>query len=378
MLACKIGVIFTGLTVAEYFIDRTQFFRSWTVGFLYPFAAGLGALAILMLQYMSGGAWGMIIRRQMEAGARTLPLLTVLFVPILFGTHELYNWADPAKVHASTVLTNKSGYLNLTWWLIRTAIVFVVWNIYSFVLNRLSAEEEKSGSFKASKSLMAWSSIGLVIYVLSLTSAGVDWLMSMNDEWFSTIYGFILLGGEGLTIVSVAIITTTLLMRESPMANIVTKKHLHDLGKLLFMFTLFWTYVSFSQLLIIWAGNLPEETSWYLDRMNGGWQYMAAFLLFFQWMLPFLILLSQDIKKNPVTARTMAIWILVVRLVDQIWLVEPNFHKAAFHVVWSDVTAPIGLGGVWAAYYLYQLKKRPLIPVNAPDLERALAHGRAH
>lgn len=377
-LALIIGVVFTALTLIEAVINPTQFFRSWMIGFLFPFALGIGSLACLMLQYMSGGAWGMVIRRQLEAGSRTIPFVTLVFIPIFFGLHGLYEWADAAKVQADPVIREKSAYLNIPWWAIRTIIVFAIWNVYAFVLNRLSRREEETGSMIASRNLMGWSSIGLVIYVFSLTSAGVDWIMSMNVHWFSTIYGLILLGGQGLTVISLAIITTTLLMRDQPLAGVITKKHLHDLGKLLFMFTLFWTYVSFSQLVIIWSGNLPEEITWYVDRMNGGWGYIGAILLFLQWMLPFLILLSQQIKRNPRTIRIMAIWVLLVRLADTIWLVEPNFHSQHLYINWSDITAPIGLVGLWTAIYLWQLKQRALIPVNAPDLGKALVHGRAH
>ncbi len=377
-LALVIGAIFTILTVIQAFINPTQFFRSWMIGFLFTFALGLGSLACLMLQYMSGGAWGMVIRRQLEAGSRTIPFVTLLFIPLLFGIHNLYEWADAAKVASDPVIREKSGYLNVQWWITRAAIVFIIWNVYSFVLNRLSAEEERTGSALASKRMMGWSGIGLVIYVFSLTSAGTDWVMSMNVHWFSTIYGLILLGGQGLTVISLALITTTLLMKQQPLAGVITKRHLHDLGKLLFMFTLFWTYVSFSQLVIIWSGNLPEEITWYIDRMNGGWEYVGAILLFLQWMLPFLILLSQNIKRNPKTIRVMAIWVLTVRVADTIWLVEPNYHSQHLFISWSDFTALIGLVGLWTAVYLWQLKQRALIPINAPDLGKALIHGRAH
>ena len=378
MLALVVGAIFTLLTIVQWFLNPTQFFRSWVIGFLFTFALGLGSLACLMLQYMSGGAWGMVIRRQLEAGTRTIPFVTILFIPLLFGIHNLYEWADPVKVAHDPVIREKSGYLNVQWWIIRAAIVFAIWNIYAFVLNRFSAEEESTGSPIASKRMMGWSGIGLVIYVFSLTCAGTDWIMSMNVHWFSTIYGLILLGGQGLTVISLALITTTLLMKEQPLAGVITKRHLHDLGKLLFMFTLFWTYVSFSQLVIIWSGNLPEEITWYIDRMNGGWEYVGAILLFLQWMLPFLILLSQNIKRNPRTIRIMAIWVLTVRVADTIWLVEPNFHSQHLFISWSDFSALIGLVGLWTAVYLWQLKQRALIPVNAPDLGRALIHGRAH
>lgn len=373
-IALGIGVVFLLLTVIQFFISQDQFFRSWMIGFLFALGAGLGSLALLMLQYMTGGGWGMLVRRQLEAGSRTLPYLTILFLPILFGLSHLYEWTDLAKVSHNAVLKEKSGYLNVTWWVVRAIVVFAIWNIYSFVLNRLSAREEATGDLAVSKRLMGWSAIGLLIYVLTLSSAAVDWIMSMNATWFSTIFGLILLATQGLTIVSTVIITTTLLMRKPPLDAIVTKRHLHDLGKLLFMFTLFWTYVSFSQLLIIWAGNLPEEITWYVDRMNGGWGFVATLLLFFQWMLPFLILLSQDVKKNPKTIRFMAIWIIVIRLVDMIWLIEPNFHSQHIFVSWSDVTAPLGFGALWVGIYLQQLKRRPLLAANAPDFKRYLEY----
>jgi hypothetical protein len=373
-IAFGIGGVFLLLTVVQLFIAPGQFFRSWMIGFMYAFGAALGSLALLMLQYMTGGGWGMLVRRQLEAGSRTLPYMTVLFIPLLFGLPHLYEWTDAVKVQASQLLREKSAYLNVTWWIIRAAIVFAIWNIYSFTLNRLSAREEQTGDISISKRLMGWSGVGLLIYVLTLTSAAVDWLMSMNATWFSTIFGLILLATQGLTIVSTVIVTTTLLMREPPLDGIVTKRHLHDLGKLLFMFTLFWTYVSFSQLLIIWSGNLPKEITWYVDRMNGSWGFVATLLLFFQWMLPFLILLSQDIKKNPKTIRFMAIWIIVIRLIDMIWLVEPNFHPQSFWISWSDITAPLGFGGIWVGIYLMQLKQRPLLAANAPDFKRYLEY----
>jgi hypothetical protein len=373
-IALGIGGVFTLLTIIQLFLDPAQFFRSWLIGFLLPFGLSLGALACLMLQYMTGGGWGMLVRRQLEAGSRTIPFVLILFIPICFGLPHLYQWTNSTTMQSTPELRDKAHYLNVTWWLIRAAIVFGIWLIYQYKLNSLSAEEERTGSLQVSKQLMGWSGIGLVLYALTLTSAGVDWLMSLNVTWYSTIYGLILLGGQGLAIVSLVLITTTLLMRQAPLSGVVQKRHLHDLGKLLFMFTLFWTYVNFGQLLIIWAGNLPDEITWYVARMNGGFGWMASFLLFFQWMLPFLILLSQDVKRNPKAIRFMACWVIVVRMVDMIWQVEPSFHPTSFFVSWSDITAILGLTGLWVGLYMWELKKRPLIAINAPDLQRYLEY----
>ncbi len=377
-IALLVGAIFTILTLIQLVVSPTQFFRSWSAGFIIPFALGLGSLAVLMLQYMSGGAWGMVTRRQLEAGARTMPLVFLFFIPLFFGMPRLYEWADKAKLDTDKLIRDKSAYLNPTWWSIRAIVVFAIWMTLAFVLTRLSQQEEETGSLAVSKRLTTWSAGGLVLYVFTLTSATTDWWMSMNDHWFSTIFALIFLGGQGLTVVSLALITTTLLMREQPMAGIVTKRHLHDLGNLLFMFTLFWTYVSFSQLVIIWSGNLPSEITWYIDRMNGGWGWIGMIMIFLQWMLPFLILLSQKIKRNPNSVRTMAIWVLVIRMIDAIYMVEPNYHGQHFFISWSDITALLGMTGLWVWYYVNELKKRPLIPYNAPDLGKALTHGRAH
>ena len=375
-IALIVGVIFTALTLIQAFIDPTQFFRSWMIGFLLPFGLGVGGLAVLMLQYMTGGAWGLVARRQFEAASRTIPLVTLFFIPLFFGISHLYDWAKPEIVQHDHILQEKSGYLNPTWWIIRAIVIFALFNLFSFILNRFSAREE-AGDVAVSRRMMGWSSIGTIVYVFALTFAGTDWLMSMDPKWFSTIYGLILLGGQGLTIFSAVIFCTTFLMNEEPMQSVVTKRHLHDLSKFLFMFTLFWTYVSFSQLVIIWAGNLPEEITWYINRMNGSWIYVGAILLFLQWMLPFLILLSQDIKRSPKKIRIMCVWILLVRFVDTVWLVEPNYHKEHFFMHWADVTAALGLVGLWTFYFLLQLKKRALIPIHAPDLERGLVYGPA-
>jgi hypothetical protein len=378
-IALVVGLIATALTLIQLFINAEEFYHSWMVGFLYPFALGIGGLAALMLQYMTGGAWGMVARRQFEAASRTIWFVAVLFIPIWFGMTQghLYQWSHSDILAHDSVLREKSGYMNATWWTIRAILVFAIFFFWQWKLNSLSAQEEKNGDLNVSRKLMGWSSIGTVIYALALTCAGTDWIMSMDPKWFSTIFGLILLGGQGLAIFSFVILVTTFLMGEEPMKSIVTKRHLHDLGKFLFMFTLFWTYVSFSQLVIIWAGNLPEEITWYVNRMDGTWIVIGGVLLFMQWMLPFLLLLSQEVKRNIKKIRRMAIYLLVLRFADVVWLVEPNYHPKHLYISWSDVTAVIGLTGIWLFFFLAELKKRALIPVNAPDLERGLVYGPA-
>jgi hypothetical protein len=211
-----------------------------------------------------------------------------------------------------------------------------------------------------------------------MTLAAVDWLMSLSPHWFSTIYGLLVVVGQVLSALALSVAVFVLMAGHAPLKNLITKRHLHDLGKLMLALTMLWAYLSFSQLILIWSGNLPEEISYYIDRLNGGWEYVGAGLLMFHFAFPFLMLLSQKLKKNPRTIAKIAMYIIVVRLIDIIWLVEPNFGHQQLNIHWLDIAAPIGMGGLWLAYFFYNLRQRPILPVNAPDLQKALDHGRHH
>lgn len=376
--ALIVGAVAIVLTAIGGFFDPVQFFRSYLLGYMVPFGVALGSLAVLMLQYLSGGAWGMLIRRPLEAATRTLPLMAVMLGPLLFGMRFLFEWMNQDAVNRDAVLTHKQLYLNSGFFIARQLIYFAIWIFFALKLNSLSRKEEEGGPLEVSRLLMGFSGPGLLIYVLTLTFFSIDWIMSLDARWFSTIFGFITLAGQGLAAFSTMIITVGLLMRSNPMRQVVTKKHLHDLGKFLFMFTMLWTYLSFSQFLIIWAGNLPEEITFFIARMNGGWEWIALGVLLFQFFLPFLILLSQDVKRDPRKIMKVAIFVLIIRLLDFYWTIEPNFHRSQFFFHWMDLAAPIGLSGLWVAAYLGELKKRPLMAINAPDLDKALAHGRSH
>ena len=375
------GAAFLGLLgllacVAGWVMDPSQFYRSYLVGYFFWFGISLGSLALLMVQHASGGAWGMVIRRILEASSRTLPYMAVLFIPILFGMHSLYQWDDAALVAKDAVLQKKSIYLNAPFWAARVVIYFAIWNLLMYLLNKWSKQEDTEGGFKRAISLEKLSAPGIPIYVFTLTFAVTDWLMSLTPHWFSTIYGFLCVVGQGLSTFAFSIAVLALLSGQEPMSNVVTKKHLHDLGKLMLAFVMLWAYMSFSQLLIIWAGNLPEEIAWYRARLENGWIYVGAILLVFHFIVPFLLLLSQPLKRNPRTIATLAVFIMAVRLIDVFWLIEPNFDNTGFRVSWLDIAAPLGVGGVFVALFLMELGKRPLMPLGAPDLQKTLAHGR--
>jgi len=378
-IALIIGIAGVVALVLGFFTTTAQqFLRSYLVGFLFWNGMALGCFGLVMIQYMTGGAWGMMIRRTLEAGTRTWMLCALLVLPILFGVHSLYSWAQPNIIAHDKVIQDKQFYLNVPFFWIRAVLYYVIWGTIITLLNRWSLEQDRTGDLRIAKKLETLSGPGIVIYAFTMTFAATDWIMSLTPHWFSTIYGLLLCVGQTLSAMALMIAVLVFLARFQPLASIITKRHLHDLGKLLLAFTMLWAYLSFSQLILIWSGNLPEEITWYIDRLNGGWQYVGAILLIFHFGFPFLLLLSQALKKNPNTIQTIAIYVIVVRIIDIFWLVEPNFSGSHFQLHWLDIAAPIAIGGLWLAYFFRNLMERPILPVNAPDLEKALTHGRHH
>lgn len=384
-LALVVGLVFTAILALGFFLSpREMFFRSYLLGYVFWIGIALGCLAILMLQHLSGGAWGLVIRRVLESGTRTLPLMAVLFVPIIFGMGHLYEWTHLAELangktleekHLYEMLLHKSKYLNVTGFLLRTLLYFVIWGGLAYLLNLWSREQDRTAERRFAKRLQALSGPGLVLFVLTVTFASVDWVMSLDPEWFSTIFGLLFVAAWTLSSFAFVIAVMALLSARAPLAGVVLPRHFHDLGKLLLAFVMVWAYFSFSQFLIIWSGNIPEETRWYLYRMRGGWSLVALGLVIFHFALPFLLLLSRDLKRNARRLALVAGLVLLMRLVDLFWLIAPKFSKGDFHMSWTDVVAPLGIGGLWLAFFLWQLKQRPLIPFNDPQLPEVLEAG---
>lgn len=369
------GVLALGLCAAGAFFWPAEFFRSYLWAYLFFLGVTLGCIAYNMLQYLTGGAWGIVIRRICEAAARTFPLLAVLFIPIAIGIPHLYVWSHPDVVAADHVLKHKSVYLNIPFFLIRAAIYFAGWMFLAWALNRWSRQQDE-GSVPAYNRLRRISAPGLIYYVFSVTFMGIDWVMSISPHWFSTMFGLLFVAGQGLSAMAFLIVMLVLLARFHPFAGIITPRHLHDLGKLLLTFVMVWAYFSFSQWLIIWAGNLPEEIPWYLERLRGGWQFVGLALILLHFALPFFLLLSRDLKRDFRLLTWVALFVLLMRFVDLFWMVAPSFRKGRFAVTWMDFLTPIGLGCIWLAYFAWQLPRRPLLPLRDPELEEALEHGR--
>ncbi len=367
--ALLIGGIGLAASGGGFLTDPEQFFRSYLLAYLYWAAIPTGCLALLMLHHLVGGEWGIVIRRLLEAGTRTFPLVLVLFVPVLLDLSKLYIWARPDKVAHDKILQHKAAYLNTGFFLGRTAFYFAAWMLLAYLLNKYSAaqEQEKSNGWKGK--LQTVSGIGILVYGLTVSFASVDWVMSLDPHWFSTIYGVMFMVGGALTTLSFVVIMLWRLSKTEPMARLLKPSHFHDLGNLMFAFIMLWAYIAFSQFLIIWSGNLPEEIPFYLHRFHGSWGVIAAGLLVFHFAVPFLLLLLRVIKKKAQVLARVAMMMMFMRLVDLIWIVTPSFHGEHISLHWMDLTLPAGLGGIWVAFFLTRLAERSIEPVEAHLIE---------
>ena len=364
---CAIGLV----------LNPVQFVRSLLPAYLWMLSVALGSLGLAMVHQVSGGAWGVVIRRILGAASRTLPLLTILFIPIALGLHSLYPWADAALVAKDPILQWKRPYLNVPFFLVRAAIYFTVWNAIAYFLNKWSVEQDETADPAVPRRMQLISAGGLLAYGLTITFAAFDWLMSLEPHWFSTMYGVLVMGGQALSAMAFSIVILAWLVRRPPFNELITASHFHDLGNLMMGFTMLWTYFAFSQYLIIWAANIPEETEWYLHRTAHGWQYIALMLVVFHFAVPFLVLLHRAIKRNAAMVSKVAALIVVMRFVDLYWLSAPAFaHGGEPHIHWLDLALPISLGFVWLGYFVYQLRGRALLPLHDPEFREALKHVR--
>ncbi len=371
------GVVGAALCVIGFFVSGpTQFYRSYLWSYIFYLGVALGSMAWLMLQYLTGGAWGLVIRRPAEAAARTLPVLALMFLPVVIGINNLYQWAHADIVAKDPILQHKHVYLNVPFFLIRGVFYFGGWLLLAWLLNRWSADEDREGGEAWHRKMAALGGPGILFWGFSITFMAVDWVLSLDPHWFSTMFGLLFIAGQGLSSMAFLITLMVLLSYRRPMSDILTPRHLHDLGKLLLALVMVWAYFSFSQFLIIWAGNLPDEIPWYMERLHGGWQFIGLALVVGHFALPFALLLSRDLKRNFPFLAGIAVFILLMRYIDLYWLVAPDFAKGAFHVSWLDFAAPIGIGGLWLAYFVSQLGQRPLMPLRDPHLDEALSHGR--
>jgi hypothetical protein len=373
--ALMVGVVGAILCLIGGFLQTEEFLRGYLMGFMLWLGLSLGCLAFLMVQYLSGGLAFLSIRRSLEAAAKCIPLMFALFLPILFGRHHLYDWMNDPSLTA-----RNSWYLNTPGWVIRWLVYFAVWIGVTFLLMKRGDLQDRPLGRGEQPRFQGLSGVGLILYALTVSFAAVDWVMSLDPHWGSTIYGLIFIAGQGLSALCFNVIILTVLSRRPPYREIIKPMQFHDLGKLMAAFVLLFAYFSFSQWLIIWAGNLPEEIGWYLNRIRGGWGVVALIIILFHFALPFALLLSRERKRAGSRLIGLAVFLMFMRLVDIYWYVVPNFAHTRGHFYFSIwyLVAPLAIGGLWLAYYFYNLRQRPLLPLYEPQVPSFLHQGSGH
>ncbi len=362
----------------------TSTWRGWLVqsylwAYLFFFGLTLGSGAVVMMHNVTGGAWGVVVRQPLLSAARLIPLMALLFVPVLLGLRTLYAWADRDVVAHDPVLQHKSAYLNVGFFLVRLVIYFAVWTFMIYLVHGWLVRQDRAADPQRARRIQRWSGVGLLLYVVTMTFASVDWVMSLEPHWYSTIFGFLFIVGQALSTFAFVTVLVAILHARRPLSDVVTRGHFQDLGNLLLTFVILWAYISFSQYLIIWSGNLPEEVGWYTRRGTGVLRLLAGALILLHFALPFVLLLSRRTKTEVEVLAGVALFIIVMRLVDLFWIVAPSFtgrfERGGWMFKWTDLAAPLLLGGVWLSLYVWQLRGRPLLLGATRDLEVSHGHG---
>jgi hypothetical protein len=371
-----IGGVFAVIAVVIALRKPDEFYRAYLLGFMCWLGVALGSMAILMIRHLTGGGWGTVIRRILGAAMRTLPLLAFLFIPVALGILHLYIWAQPLTniedKHLREHLEQLTHtYLTVKGFIIRAIFYFAVWNVLSFLLSKWSKEADRPGAPDNSGPFKAVSGPGLILYGFTISFAAIDWIMSLDPSWISTIFGLIILIGEVLSAMCFAVVVERILFNYKPMSEMLTPDFVHDHGKWMLAFTMVWAYFNFSQWLIIWAGNLPAEITFYLRRLDGGWVAIGLILIFLGFVVPFATLLSRPFKRDIRRLAWLAAWLLVIRYLDLFWIIEPNFSKS-LTVTLADIVVPIAIGGFWLWYFFRNLASLPLLPAYDTDAYEVL------
>ena len=377
-----VGVAGLAACGAAWAMDAERFYQAYLPGYLYWLAASLGCLGWTMIHHLTEGKWGFPVRRIWEAGARTIWLMIPLFIPVYLGMHALFSWTHPEAAN-DPILAGKAKYLNEGFFLLRAGLYFVIWSGFAFLLSSWSSKQDSQEVEPMRTRMRKLSGAGILVMAITVTFMSIDWAMSVDPHWFSTIFGFLFSASDLLMAMAITIIVTKMLWDYEPFHKAVKISTYHDLGNLLMAFTMLWAYMSFSQFLIIWSGNTQEEVPWYITRNTNGWNIVTVILIVFHFAVPFLILLTRKTKRAPAMLVKVAIWMMVMRYIDLYWLIMPSFghggeHGSAFHPSWMDLAVPLGIGGIWFGFFAMQLKSRNLAPVADPRFQEALADSGGH
>src|ERR1035438_9777360 len=394
--ALTVALVFSVIAVGLGFADGRGFdidhiLRAWLLGLMLTFGFAVGGLALLMLQYCTGGKWGLLLRRPLEAMSRTLPLVFAYWIVIAFSLRKLYLWAAVTDVNAALksgwinevqahAIEFKRPMLNPETFIVVSVVCFVIWGYYAWRLNALGLERDAASPATTPewiKRLENISGPGLVVYAITMSAAAIYWVMSLDPTWYSSVYGLLFLVGQIYSVLALSIIIVISLSRAEPFKTILRQTEQHDLGKFTFAFVMLNIYLAFCQFLIIWSGNLPEEIPWYLDRIRGHWGVIITLDFLFHWLIPFTMLLSRDIKRNKKRLIRVCQWMVFAKAFDLFWLIEPNFKDAArnLHFSWGIleyIAVPVAMVSFWVAFFCNRLKTRPLVQTNDPHLAEIL------
>ena len=374
-LALIVGVVGLVASLIGLFTGLEGFFQSYLFAYIFWFAPAAGCFVLLAVQHLAGGSWGATIRRPLEAGSMLLPLMAVLFIPVLFGMGSLYDWTSAEYLASHPIVDAKTSYLNVAFFIIRAIVyfgLFILGALY-FVRNG-----RKNGGEETRRQMQRNSPIWIILYILIMTFAMVDWTMSLTPEWFSGIYPVTIMISQAIVAISFVIITMTALARSNPeIDQLLTTKRLQDYGNYLMAFTIFWAYTNFSQIIILWSNNIVETNTFYVLRFGLEWRAMGIFLLFFGFFGTFLILLSRWVKRKRQALTLVAIWAIVVQLVNFFYIIIPSYGREGSFLHWLDVALIVGLGGIWLWAYLGQLLSNPVIAEDDPRIAEDIKHLKA-
>ena len=367
-----VGAVAWLASAAGYASDPQRFHFSYLVGFMFFVSIALGAAFFVMVQHITGSTWSVTMRRLMEGLMAGVAPAALLFLPVAFGLHDLYHWSHAEAVAKDLLLQGKQPYLNEPFFLARAGFYFLIWVVLSRKLCGHSSAQDATGDVKHTWSARRWSAPGILLMFITVTFASFDWLMSLDPHWYSTIFGIYFYSGGALGFVAAMVLIALALRRAGVLAEAIQIEHYHDLGKWLFALTVFWTYIAFSQYMLIWYANIPEETIWFRHRMEGSWMGVTQLLVFGHFLFPFLLLLPRAAKRNFASLAVMASWLLLMHYIDLYWIVMPTLDKHGAHFHWLDATTFVAVGSAFAFAFWSKLRRRQLTPVGDPRFEQSL------
>ncbi len=360
------------LTIVIYYFFPTEFYPAYLVAYVFWVSIMLGALFLTLLHHVSNAVWSTVLRRITESLAMTVPVLAVLFIPLAGGIHNLYHWSHAEAVAADQLLQAKSAYLNVPFFIIRSILYFIIWTVLALILYRTSLKQDQNYTSAQTRIFRTVSAPGIILFAITITFAAFDWLMSLDPHWYSTIFGLYIFAGSFLAALAFITLTGLFLRRKNLLRDVITIEHYHDLAKLMFSFTIFWGYMAFSQYFLIWYANIPEETIFFRHRWEGSWKYISLLLVFGQFLIPFLGLMTRAAKRSPTFLACISVWILLMHFFDLYWIVMPNFKVYEFYLSAIDLIIFLAIAGIFVSAFIYIYLKKALIPLNDPKLDASI------